>query len=57
MVVVVRFDVMLFHLFCCYKSVYKNSFTIISFFFNKNYFSFFMFRNVPGFIDAEEIIS
>ena len=50
MVVVVRFDVMLFHLFCCYKSVYKNF--IIIFFFHKNYFNFFMFRNVPGFIDA-----
>ena len=51
MVVVVRFDVTSFHLFCCYKSVYKNYFIIIFFFFHKIYFNFSMFRNVPGFID------
>ena len=56
-------------LFCYYKSVYKNYFiTIIvilfSLFFHKNYFYFFMFRDVPacsgifrvpGFIDAHQI--
>ena len=49
MVVVVRFDVTSFHLFYCYKSVYKNYFIII--FVHKNYFNFSTFRNVPGFID------
>ena len=63
------FVLMLCYLFCYYKSVYKNYFItiiiiLILLFFHKNYFSFFMFRNVPacsgmfrvpGFIDAHQI--